>query len=57
MMANTPVAVSPSSEQFPALQYLKPADFTEYSPLVRNPFPAKKFRCAAAQENIVLARK
>jgi hypothetical protein len=57
MMANTPVAVSPSSEQFPALQYLKPADFTEYSQLVRNPFPAKKFRCAAAQENIVLARK
>jgi hypothetical protein len=57
MMANTPVAVSSRSEKFPALQYLKPANFTEYSPLTTNPFPAKKFRCAGAQENIVLARK
>jgi hypothetical protein len=45
------------SEKFPALQYLKPANFTEYSPRITNPFPAEKFRGADAREISFFGRK
>src|SRR5713101_7139492 len=44
-MANHPVMVSNCCAKFPEPQYLpKPPNSREYSPLVTNPFPEKKFR-------------
>src|SRR5260370_28771665 len=44
-MANHPVMVSNCCAKFPEPQHLpKPPNSREYSPLVTNPFPEKKFR-------------
>jgi hypothetical protein len=53
MMANTPVAVSSSSEKFPTLQYLKPAKLHRVFPTDYKPMPIKKVALRLCARNIV----
>jgi hypothetical protein len=53
MMANTPVAVTPRSEKFPALQYLRTAELHRVFPTNDKPVPGKKVSRRLCARNIV----